>query len=215
MTCVVTLRHEGRIYMGCDSAGVGGYSRANRLDPKIYRVGDMLIGFTTSFRMGQLLGYSLTLPRHHADVSMETYMATAFITAVRDCLKAGGWAEKEKEQERGGTFLVAYKARIFSVFSDYQVGENAEPYAAVGCGEDLALGSLYTSASSAYSPRERVELALRAAAAFSAGVHPPFRIEELGSDQAAPPVPPPPPGRRLVEGDVPPKPNPPLEPTDG
>jgi ATP-dependent protease HslVU (ClpYQ) peptidase subunit len=181
MTCVVALRHEGVIYMGCDSAGVGGYSRSNRMDPKIYRVGEMLIGFTTSFRMGQLLGYSLTLPRHHADVPVENWMATAFINAVRDCLKAGGWAEKDKDQERGGTFLVAYKGRIFTIFSDYQVGENAEPYAAVGCGEDLALGSLHTSQREEgfIDPRDRVTAALEAAAAFSAGVYPPFRIEDL------------------------------------
>lgn len=178
MTCVVALRHESKVFMGCDSAGVGGYSRSNRLDPKIYRVGEMLIGFTTSFRMGQLLGYSLSLPRHHADVPVENWMATAFIDAVRTCLKTGGWAELDKNQERGGQFLVAYRGRIFEVQSDYQVAENAESYNAVGCGFDLALGSLYTSASSAYSPRERVELALRAAATFSAGVHPPFKIEE-------------------------------------
>lgn len=180
MTCVVALRHEGVIYMGCDSAGVGGYSRQNRMDPKVYRVGEMLIGFTTSFRMGQLLGYSLTLPRHHADVPAENYMATSFINAVRDCLKAGGWASKDKENEIGGTFLAAYKGRIFEVESDYQVGERSEPYSAVGCGVDLALGSLYTSTRDAsIQPRTRVSLALEAAAAFSAGVYPPFKIEEL------------------------------------
>lgn len=185
MTCVVALRHEGMVYMGCDSAGVGGYSRSNRLDPKIYRIGEgkMLVGFTTSFRMGQLLGYSLTpLPRHHADVPIETYMATEFVNAARACLKAGGWAEIEKGQERGGNFLVAYKGRIFEIMSDYQVGENAEPYSAVGCGFDLALGSLYTSERmTGAPPRARVEMALEAAAAFSAGVYPPFRIEELAA----------------------------------
>lgn len=188
MTCVVALRHEGVVYMGCDSAGVGGYSRSNRLDPKIYRIGSMLIGFTTSFRMGQLLGYSLALPHHHADVAVEKYMATQFIDAVRQCLKTGGWAEKEREQEKGGTFLVAYRARIFCVQSDFQVAENVEPYNAVGCGEDLALGSLYTSdrsvlgsGSQADIARARVTAALEAAGAFSAGVYPPFRIEELRS----------------------------------
>lgn len=187
MTCIVALRDRGTIYMGCDSAGVGGYSRMNRVDPKIYRVGEMLIGFTTSFRMGQLLGHSLTLPRHHADVPPETFMTTTFINAVRDCLKAGGWAEKEKEQERGGTFLAAYRGRIFEIEGDYQVGERVEPYSAVGCGFDLALGSLYTSAKfneavgekSALHGKERVRLALEATAAFSAAVHGPFRIEEL------------------------------------
>ena len=210
MTCVVALREQGIVYMGCDSAGVGGwYSRANRVDPKIYRVGGMLIGFTTSFRMGQLLGYSLSLPHHHADVPVEKYMATAFINAVRDCLKAGGWAEKEKDQEKGGTFLVAYRGRIFQVQSDYQVGECEEPFDAVGCGQELALGSLYTSAKAKLAPRARVELALQAAAQFSAGVYGPFRIEELpapvfdprqsvGRGQVPPKAPPP----RSVRGGV-------------
>lgn len=180
MTCIVALKDGARIVMGADSAGVGGYSRANRMDPKIYRVGTMLIGFTTSFRMGQLLGYSLKLPHHHTDVLVETYMATEFINAVRECLKTGGWAQKEKEVEQGGTFLIAYRGRIFGVQSDYQVAENAEAYNAVGCGEDLALGSLHASAQSdGLSAQQRVLMALEAAAAFSAGVHPPFRIEVL------------------------------------
>lgn len=181
MTCVVALRHKKTIYMGCDSAGVGGwYSRQDRTDPKIYRVGAMLIGFTTSFRMGQLLGYSLTLPHHHPDIAIEKYMVTAFVDAARTCLKTGGWAEKDKEQEKGGNFLAAYKGRIFEIQSDYQVAERQEPYSAVGCGHDLALGSLYSSAKhGGIEPRARVELALEAASAFSAGVFPPFRIEEL------------------------------------
>lgn len=198
MTCIVALRHKGVIYMGCDSAGVGGwYARSNRVDPKIYRVGDSLIGFTTSFRMGQLLGHALALPHHHADVAVEKYMVTSFIDAVRSCLKNGGWAEREKEQERGGVFLVAYRGRIFEIESDYQVGERDEPFSAVGCGADLALGSFYSS--EGLDPRKRVELALQAAAAFSAGVHPPFRIEELASGQQPPKAPPPRKGRTASE----------------
>ena len=182
MTCIVALRHKSTVYMGCDSAGVGGwYSRMKRVDPKIYRVGKMLIGFTTSFRMGQLLGYALELPRHHPDIPIEKYMATEFIGAVRKCLKDGGFAEKEKEVEKGGVFLCAYRGRIFEIESDYQVGEREEPYNAVGCGQDLALGALFASDTMAGRPRARVELALKAAASFSAGVYAPFRIEELKS----------------------------------
>lgn len=180
MTCIVALRDNGGVFMGCDSAGTGGYTRVNRVDPKIYKVGEMLIGFTTSFRMGQLLGYSLTLPKHHADVTIEHYMTVDFVNAVRSCLKDGGWAEKDKDVERGGNFLVAYKGRIFEVEGDYQVGERAEPYNAVGCGIDLALGSLHATAQFTLDPKRRVEMALEAAATFSAGVAAPFRIEHIG-----------------------------------
>lgn len=182
MTCVVALKiGDGRILMGADSAGVGGLAIQSRVDPKIYRVGEMLIGFTTSFRMGQLLGYSLTCPKHHEDVSIDRYMATEFVDAVRTLLKTGGYAKKENEVERGGTFLVAYRGRVFEMDEDYQVGERQDPFNAVGCGFDLALGSLFTSAGLIDDPRMRVTKALEAAAAYSAGVRAPFMIEELAA----------------------------------
>lgn len=180
MTCVVALRaDDGRIIMGADSAGVGGYAMQTRLDPKIYRVGEALIGFTTSFRMGQLLGYGLSLPAHRAEVPVENFMVTSFIDAVRTCLKNGGYARRENEAERGGTFLVAYRGRIFYVEDDYQVGESSEPYNAVGCGFDLALGSLHATGELGVPPERRITMALEAASRFSAGVRPPFIMQEL------------------------------------
>jgi ATP-dependent protease HslVU (ClpYQ) peptidase subunit len=180
MTCVIALKlGNGRVLMGADSAGVAGHSLMTRVDPKIYKVGKMLIGFTTSFRMGQLLRYGLTPPKHHDDVPIERYMATEFVDAVRTCLKSGGYAKKENEVEQAGTFLVAYRGRIFQIESDYQVGEANDPFAAVGCGSDIALGSLYTSSAVTHDPMERVTAALDAAARFSAGVRGPFVFEEL------------------------------------
>ncbi len=182
MTCVVALAEARRVWMGADSAGVGGYRLTQRTDPKIYRVGKMLIGYTTSFRMGQLLGYKLSLPEHHQDVPLERYMATSFVDAVRACLKEGGFAGKKEEVEQAGTFLVAYQGRIFRIDSDYQVGESIHGFDACGCGEDLARGSLWTTQMTAVPhllPVERIKTALAAAEAFSAGVRSPFLIEEL------------------------------------
>lgn len=179
MTCIVALKtNDGSILMGADSAGVGGLSLSNRKDPKIYRVGEMLIGFTSSYRMGQLLGYSLILPDFHSEYSIDKYMNTMFINAVRDCLKEGGYAKKENEVEQAGFFLVAFKGRIFSIGSDYQVGECFENYDSVGCGSDLALGSLFTSENEK-DDIKRINKALEAAARFSAGVRAPFIIEKL------------------------------------
>jgi ATP-dependent protease HslVU (ClpYQ) peptidase subunit len=181
MTCVVALKHNGAIYMGADSAGVGGLSLVVRQDPKIYRVGPVLFGFTTSFRMGQLLGHSFTMPERNREIPLARFMVTTFVDAVRNCLKTGGYAKKENERESAGTFLVAIEGRLFNIADDYQVGEADFPYDAVGCGCDLALGSLYTTAqiAPAINPRERLRLALRAAQQFSAGVREPFRFEVL------------------------------------
>jgi len=181
MTCIVALKHKGVIYMGADSAGVGGYSLSVRTDPKIYRSGPALFGFTTSFRMGQLLGHAFEMPKHHRDVPIEKFMATTFIDAIRKCLKDGGFAQLKESVEKGGTFLVGYHGKIFHVDDDYQVGTARVPFEAVGCGFDLALGSLHATHTIAKSihPRARIRLALRAAECFSAGVRAPFLIQEL------------------------------------
>lgn len=176
MTCIAAVAHEGNVWMGADSAGVAGLSLAVRRDPKVFRVGDFLFGCTSSFRMTQLLQYKFSPPQHHSEWDCERYMSTAFIDAVRDTLKAGGYARSDNGAEVAGEFLVGYRGRIFRVCSDYQVGENVEPFDAVGCGAELALGALHATREK--TPGERVALALEAAEAFSAGVRRPFRVEQ-------------------------------------
>ena len=174
MTCIVGLVHEGVVYIGGDSAGVGGMSLTVRADEKVFQNGEFLMGFTTSFRMGQLLRYSLKPPRRHPDDDIHQYMVVDFVNAVRGCLKAGGYASKEDEVESGGTFLVGYAGHLFTVDSDYQVGIPEDGYAAVGSGQDIAQGSLF--ATQGQEPRQRVLTALQAAERFNAGVRGPFHI---------------------------------------
>lgn len=180
MTCIVGFVEGDTVWMGGDSAGVGGYSLIVRADQKVFRNGPMLFGFTTSFRMGQLLRYQLTVPDHDPRVDVEKYMVSTFITAVRECLKSHGWASKKDEREEGGTFLAGYRGRLFRIDSDYQVGEARDGFDAVGCGDDIARGALFASAHLA--GQERIELALRAAERHSAGVRGPFCIEALRAE---------------------------------
>lgn len=177
MTCVVGFVEGGTVWIGADSAGVGGYSLTVRADLKVFRNGPMLFGFTSSFRMGQLLRWSLEVPDHDPRVPVEKYMATTFVDAVRSCLKDKGFARKSSEEEIGGTFLVAYKGRLFCIQNDYQVAETVDGFDAVGCGEDIAKGALF--APTGLSGRERALMALTAAERHSAGVRAPFHVESL------------------------------------
>lgn len=177
MTCIVGFVEGDTVWIGADSAGVSGdWGLSVRKDGKLFRNGQMLFGFTSSFRMGQLLQHALTIPDHDPRVVVEKYMATTFINAVRECLKSNGWASKDKEMETGGTFLVGYQGRLFHVEDDYQVGEAATGFDACGCGYQIARGALFASTEQGEA---RVLAALRAAEAFSAGVRGPFRVEAL------------------------------------
>lgn len=185
MTCIVGIVQNGSVYIGGDSAGVdGSWALVVRADRKVFRNGDFVMGFTSSFRMGQLLAFDFHPPAPRAGVDVMAYMVTDFIDAARNRMKAGGYARTRDSAEEGGTFLVGYKGRLFHVGQDYQVGESTHGFDAVGCGDQLALGSLRSTREWA-DAKARVAEALATAEAFSAGVRGPFFIEELPGRRAA------------------------------
>lgn len=180
MTCIAAVVHEGAVFMAADSAGVDGLQLHVRKDPKIYRVGEFLFGFTTSFRMGQVLGYGFVPPCHHKDVPMERYMADPFVAALRAAFKTAGYARVNEGVESGGRFLVGYSGRVFLVDYDFHVGESTFDFNAVGCGAELALGALH--ATRGRPPLDRLQAAMSAAEQFSAGVRGPFQFEALAGE---------------------------------
>jgi ATP-dependent protease HslVU (ClpYQ) peptidase subunit len=179
VTCIVGIEYADGVLIGGDSAGVGGWSQRIRADEKVFRNGELVFGFTSSFRMGQLLRYKLHPPSFVEDQDIDTYMATSFVDAVRQCLKDGGYARVRDGQESGGIFLVGVRGRLYQVESDFQVGRSVEGYEAIGCGDDLAMGALYaTKDFTDWTPTQRATVALEAAAHFSAGVSGPFNFVE-------------------------------------
>ncbi|KQP43921.1 hypothetical protein [Pseudorhodoferax sp. Leaf274] len=172
MTCIVGLVHEGRVYIGGDSAGVSGLDLNVRRDQKVSVKSGFAFGFTTSFRMGQLIQYAFEPPKRHPEKDLMAYMVTDFVDALRSCLKAGGFARKDSEVEQGGSFLVGHAGRLFAIHGDYQVAEATCGYDAVGCGEGYAKGALFATAK--HTPADRIDMALAAAESHSAGVRGPF-----------------------------------------
>lgn len=179
MTCIVALRQDGKIYIGADSCGSNSYDYTVREDKKVFKKGNMIFGFTSSFRMGQILQYKLIIPEHPLGMSDIEYMSSCFIDEVRKCLRDNGFAEKDKEVERGGVFLVGYKNNIYKIESDYQVGIRRGNYNTTGNGEDVSLGVMFATEKSTMNPEDRIRLALKASANFKVGVCSPFYIEVL------------------------------------
>lgn len=181
MTVIAGLVDNGTVLLGGDSAGVAGYSLTVRSDAKTFVNGPYVFGFTSSFRMGQILRHSFDPPILPTDGDLERFMCSTWIDSVRQALKDGGYARLDANQESGGTFLVGVAGRLFEVDSDYQVGEALDQFAAVGCGADVALGALYATVGSGMAGEDRIVLALRAAERHSAGVRGPFTLtREVG-----------------------------------
>lgn len=188
MTAIVGLVKDGDVFMGGDSAGVAGYALTVRKDPKVFLTGPFIIGFTSSFRMGQILrfgehGKRLNDVKFIRDLESISDPWEAMVSEVvpwlRTAFEQGGFTHKDYGKEYGGCFLVGYRGRLFCVEGDFQVGESSHGFHAVGCGQEMALGSLYTSNQEDWSPDYRVRKALETAQEFSAGVRGPFTILKL------------------------------------
>lgn len=183
VTCIVGIETPDGVLIGGDSAGVAGYDLSIRADTKVFRRDDYVMGFTSSFRMGQLLRYAGHLPRLDT-WDVDAFMATRFVDAVRELLKAGGYVKTEGGVESGGCFLVGVGHRLYLIGTDFQIGRAVDGYNAVGCGADIALGSLYATRNGNLH-RSRAESALEAAAHFSAGVAGPFHLVDNHAQAAA------------------------------
>lgn len=181
MTCIVGLVDKGTVYIGGDSAGVAGLSISIRVDEKVFHNGPFIIGFTTSFRMGQLLRYKFNPPVQTVHQGDMEYMVTSFIDTARSCFKDNGFGDKE-----GGTFLVGYRSKLYTINGDFQVGIPADTYDAVGSGSDLALGAMFANAKVKLTPEKRITQALEAASYFNAGVSAPYRIVKLKANAKLP-----------------------------
>lgn len=175
MTCIVGVTDGKRVYLGGDSAGVAGYAIDLRKDSKVFKNGPYVMGFTSSFRMGDILKHDFKAPKPRVGMKLDKFMVKEFVPAIRKAFKEGGYLQTEEGQDRGGTFLVGIYGRLFQIDGDFQVGESLHNFSAVGCGDEYALGSLYST--SDLEPQERVEQALEAAAMFSGGVSGPFNYK--------------------------------------
>jgi len=179
MTIIVALKHDGDVYMGCDSAGTRGLSVRVRKDPKIAIRNGFIIGFTSSFRMGQLLHHEIDYP-DPPKIGHYRFMVKKFIPAIRTGFEEHGFSIKNQNKESGGEFLVGMGGKIFHIFSDFQVGENVLDFSACGCGDEYATGSLASTVGD--EPRSRVLMALKVAGEFSNGIRPPYRIKVLKNE---------------------------------
>ena len=177
MTCIIGLVSDGKVYMGGDSAGASGWLVRAVRSPKVFEVGPFIIGYTTSFRMGEILQYHLSVQPQNGESDHE-YMVCQFVEAVRATLKEHGFAKVENNVEEGGTFLVGYHGHLYSVDGDFQMTEHTDGYDACGCGQGFALGAMM--ALEGLSPKKRIRRALKIAAHFSGGVAGPFVVVKQG-----------------------------------
>jgi ATP-dependent protease HslVU (ClpYQ) peptidase subunit len=188
MTCIVALINENKVLLGGDAAASDEKTGLifQRTDAKVFKVGQFGIGYVDSFRMGQILQYYWTPPIYKPTSgyrNLDKFIRTKFVESIKDVFKEygyGNFSQATEDGDQGGIFIIAVQGagRIFTMDTDFHVSECDVSYMAEGAGQELALGSLY-STTQIKTPRKRVRMALEAAAKFNMAVRPPFTIIEV------------------------------------
>lgn len=182
MTCIVGMVKNGKCWVGGDRAGVSNSYLELSASPKVFQVGSYLIGFTTSFRMGQILQYSFippVLPKKIDTKKLLKFMVTEFIDSLRSTFKKAGYGKTVSGEDEAGTFIVAVEGHLFIVDSDYQVNHVLADYTAVGSGREPAIGAMFAQSKTRKSPKEQILCALKAAESCITTVRGPFDIKEI------------------------------------
>lgn len=187
MTCIVGIvdKKTKITYIGGDSLGSTDSFKVVRKDRKVFKLKNsknVCVGFTSSFRMGDILRYNSELSTPDEILTHET-VVTKFVPRIIKVFSENGYQRNNSNVISGSTFLIAQEDRLFKVDSDYQVGEANDLYDACGCGYIAALASLNTTEKMNMSPIERLRLALQSATKYIPGVEPPFYIVNTKDDK--------------------------------
>jgi hypothetical protein len=178
MTCIIGFVDGDTMHMGGDSAYISGWHiRVGA--PKVFRLGEMLIGVSGYPRALQIVRHHLEVPEHPDDRDAESYMVTCFVPALRQAFKEHGFAEVQHNQENyDSTLMVAYRGTLFEIESNFQLSHYREPYAAIGAGRTYALAAM-NLLHQEHAPEDAIRRSLETAAHFCTGVIAPFYIETL------------------------------------
>lgn len=183
MTCIIGYLDKKNkcTWIGCDSLGSNGYTKAVESQPKIFRnkvFENVIMGSTSTFRHIDLLKYSKELfdeiDKYKDVVIDHEYMVTKFIPKVHTLFNDGIFDEDNKN--KGANFIVGVDDKLFEVQSDYSVLQPELGFCSVGCGESVAMGSLITTKDEDIDIPTKIQKALECAEMYSCGVQRPFRI---------------------------------------
>ena len=178
MTVIIGLEHEGKVWMGGDSASTSGYHQRRLADPKIFVASDILFGGTGSSRISQIMQYHFSVREQLPSEDDHAYLITLVVPEMRSVLLLHGAMGKDEGRDDGyNSFLMGYRGKLYSFFSDFQLNRYDDGFDAVGAGREYAVGAM--GASAHLEPKKRIKQALEITALWNTTVCSPFHIESI------------------------------------
>lgn len=159
MTCIIAHATRTSSFIAADKLGSNNFTKAIQSEPKIFekefdsRVLEegfiptihkdtMTIGYTTSFRMGQLLKHCLVLPEKQPTQSFKEYLVQSVVPAIRTLFREEWGSRADNQDVGGGQFIILHKHKIYEIHEDFCVLEPKNNISAVGSGAYHAIAAM-------------------------------------------------------------------------
>lgn len=179
MTCIVGIEHNGKVIMAADSLAANAYSKCVLAEQKIFKVGKFLIGCAGSGRAAQVIKYSLKVANKKSNQTELEYMCKNFAEAARKVIYEGGViASKDEADLVDSVILIGYMGKLYVMEGDFQILQIETSFAAIGSGENVALGAMYALQGAPIEPKKKLSIAIQAASYFVPSVGGPIHILE-------------------------------------
>lgn len=164
MTCIAVLRQDDYIYMAGERAVSNEESIQYLSTPKIWKAGAYLFGYAG--HLSALTLYHTFNPPQPAKglygAELDKFMYTKFLTYMTE------FYESHSIKTDGLDLLIAVRDRIYEHSTDnMSLYTYDTDYNSIGSGSPYVMASLFSTADSELSGRERIKLALDAACKFS------------------------------------------------
>lgn len=185
MTCIVGKAVDGRIYMGADSCAAGDWFYYPCDRPKIFKKEHLLIGFTSTYRWGDILEHELEVPRFISGRQLAmTYLVKELVPAIRRAMDKSGHLHKEDGVEDGGTALIGCDGQVFIIQDDFSILPGPEYGIACGCGQEVAMAALKAMmlCGTTVDPEMQIYYALRTAGEMTNGVCGPYHMIKMAKN---------------------------------
>ena len=180
MTCVVGSIDGQTVILAADSAAIGdpdGSEIYTPPEPKVFACGPYVIGACGSYRVAQVLRYRAELPEPPPSIEFGSFLVRDLAPAIGELLEA------EKVVGSHQTYLgnkvallIGYREQLWCIASDLTVLPEGD-FGAIGSGRLRAYAALHALKAAGVEPvQRRLELALEAAAKYTASVRPPWHF---------------------------------------
>lgn len=136
MTCIVGIEVDGKVLIGGDIQGTGGNHKIVHSQPKVFLKRNVLFGYTTSYRFGQILENLLHDPVvPEDDNEVYRWIVTVLIPDIKKTLK-------DNDYTMGGTCLIGIRGQLWGMQDDFSVLRSVNGYDSCGSGQEYALGCI-------------------------------------------------------------------------